>query len=507
MSLRQQTGSELITAYGMVMLIISVAIIVVLLLVSAPPAVIPKSCSIYGGLQCQDVVYGANTLGGSVLLIRASFAVPGAINVSSFNAAVGGVKSTNGYCTINGITTGTSSVREGGTILCLAYFSTPSSSAPYSGTFNVSANYCGVTVTSCPQGSSYTFAGSWTAEGGQSITSNYINQAAQTVPGGSTTTTTIHYLYVNVQNGQGSATAANFQQMLSIPQSSYSSYGASDLGNIRFYLGNAVESSSNELYSWCESGCTSGSSTSVFWVLLPSGIAANSNAVLNMTFWPSSTGSYEYDKVYAGEAPQLSSSYAQYDNGGSVFTTSYQNFANTGTPSGWTMSGASINNGVSLPGTGAEYILGPTFAGSIGEGLVSIYGCSSGYSYFGGSQSVGTKYPYQTSTAIGCDSSYSTSYYTAYSEAAGVSNYAVTSTAVTSSNQIYSEYFASVTASTELSYINYAQVASLGTQFSGGNPRLGIYQTGTVTAYLQWTRLRVYPPGGVMPTASFGAVH
>ncbi len=54
---------------------------------------------------------------------------------------------------------------------------------------------------------------------------------------------TQNYISVNVINSQNTGTGTNFQQMIYFNPSSYSSYEASDLGNIRFYNGN------NELYS------------------------------------------------------------------------------------------------------------------------------------------------------------------------------------------------------------------------------------------------------------------
>jgi hypothetical protein len=141
---------------------------------------------------------------------------------------------------------------------------------------------------------------------------------------------TIAYVPVNVVNGQSSSTGSSFQQQITFnpSQSAYSANEASDLGNIRFYQGNS------ELYSWCETGCTSSSSSATFWVLIPGGIGANSNIMLNMTFMSTNT---EYDGAYAGEAPQLSSSYGKFDNGASVF---YWYLANPTSSSGWTVNGA-----------------------------------------------------------------------------------------------------------------------------------------------------------------------
>ena len=125
------------------------------------------------------------------------------------------------------------------------------------------------------------------------------------------------YLPITITNTNTVAgTGSNFQQMLYFNPSSsaYSANEASDLGNLRFSEGSAF------LDSWCESGCTSSSSNAIFWVLIPGGIgfnaAGNANVVINMSFLGNTV---EYDGAVAGEAPQLSPSYAQYDNGASIF--------------------------------------------------------------------------------------------------------------------------------------------------------------------------------------------
>lgn len=355
MAIRQQSGTEMITTYGLVMFLVTLAIVVVLLLVSAPPAIAPKSCSIYGGLQCADIAYGSNVVSGSVLLVRATFAVPGALNISSFNAVVGGVKSTNGYCTTNGVSSGNSMMLQGSSILCVAYFPTNSSTSAYFGTFNVSANYCtGPTDAACPRTKGYVFAGSWSAEGGKPISTSYISQLAanlspSTTTSSTTTTTTISpQILITLTNSQGTSTGSNFQQMIKFNPSSYSSNEAADLGNIRF------SQSGTALYSWCESGCNTSSSSAVFWVKLPSGIGSNANVVLNMTFQSTST---DYDGVYAGLAPTASNSlfgqYGRYDNGNQVFNY-YDNFMNSGMLTGWNTgtATATANNGLTVTCTG-----------------------------------------------------------------------------------------------------------------------------------------------------------
>lgn len=135
----------------------------------------------------------------------------------------------------------------------------------------------------------------------------------------SSSPSTPKYILTTLTNSQNVATLAPFQQMITFDPSTYSQYENSNLGNIRFYQG------STELYSWCESGCSNTSSNAVFWVKLPNGIGAKSSTGIYMIFKPMSTN---YDGVYAGEAPQLSPTYAEYDNGANVFNF-YDNFAGT----------------------------------------------------------------------------------------------------------------------------------------------------------------------------------
>lgn len=298
MGLKLQSSTELVTTYGIVMFLVALAIIIVVVLVSAPPAVIPKSCSIYGGLQCADIAYGSNTLGGSILLVRASFAVPGTLNVSSFGAVVGGVKSTSGFCTTNGVVTGPTTISEGSSILCVAYFPSSSSPSPYAGTFNVSANYCtGPSSSTCPGTHNYQFAGSWSTQGAGAITSNYIHEIALNA----STTTTVkganHYVPITLTNSQNGNAASPFQQLVYFNPSTYSSYEASNLGNLRFYAG------PTELDSWCERGCNNTGSNAVFWVALSPAVPALSSIVINMTFLSTSTN---FDGVIAGENPTQS---------------------------------------------------------------------------------------------------------------------------------------------------------------------------------------------------------
>jgi YVTN family beta-propeller protein len=186
MSLRLQAAVEFITSYGVVLLIIAIAIAVLLVFGNAPTQSIPTSCSIYGTFKCADLAYGGNTFGGTRLEVLASSQVQGVINISSFSAVVGGIGSTSGFCSTTGKRGSPTSVAQGNQIYCVATF--PNNvvvSQTYTGTFNMTGNYCPGTQTTCPRsGSTYKFSGSFRTVG----VSNAVITVSTTLSTASTTT-------------------------------------------------------------------------------------------------------------------------------------------------------------------------------------------------------------------------------------------------------------------------------------------------------------------------------
>ena len=152
------------------------------------------------------------------------------------------------------------------------------------------------------------------------------------------------YIPVTITNNQSAPTPPGFQQQITIDAASFSQYERGDLGNMRFYY------EGSELYSWCESGCSNASADTIFWVKLPSQIPAQSDITLDMVFEQPATG---YDGVYAGEAPQLSPTYAEYDNGASVFS-SYSSADAAALPSITTPQFPFIADGYITPVAGGE---------------------------------------------------------------------------------------------------------------------------------------------------------
>ena len=203
----------------------------------------------------------------------------------------------------------------------------PSSGSWDIGPYQYSAS--GGTTTSTVSSTSTTSASTTSTTSTASTSTAPTTSASTTIP-----PTTVHYVLITLTNGKTTATPTPFQQMISFNPSTYASYEAADLGNIRFYLG--TDTLANEIRYWCESGCTSSSPSAVFWLRLPNGIAANSNLVVNMTF---QAASVEYDGAYAGIAPQLTAPFGKYDNGAQVFNiyTNSNLFASSAVPSGWSV--------------------------------------------------------------------------------------------------------------------------------------------------------------------------
>lgn len=174
------------------------------------------------------------------------------------------------------------------------------------------------------------------------------------------------YVPITLTNSQTAATPSTFQQKVTWDPATYAIYESADLGNIRFCTdANCV----TQLFAWvesCTSSCTTSATSASAWVRLTSSIPANGGQLtIYMVFYPAST---DFDANYWGEAPQLSSTYGQFDNGADVFNF-YDDFAGTSLSSNWTVvsggSGAvTVNNGVTIAtsgkGTNYAYIASAT---------------------------------------------------------------------------------------------------------------------------------------------------
>ena len=317
---------------------------------------------------------------------------------------------------------------------------------------------------------------------------------------------------ITLHNSQSQATPAPFQQMITVNALNYSNYEATNLGNIRFYSGQ------QELYSWCESNCSSSSSSALFWIKLPNGIPAQQSVTVNMTFEPKTVN---YDGVYAGEAPQLSPSYGEYDNGANVFN-NYWNFSGTSLPSGWAASnsiGYIVDNGLAI-GFGSVYSTNQIFTSL--NNVVEMYGnypILNSANYSGLSQSNAIA-PQGSNTGGDAEilwmTDSGTNEFYAWAADGSTATYNIQGGLPSgffpalNTHYIFGTYVNSTSVGES---INYKTIMSAkGTFNTNQYIILGSY-TGANTLNenvlinpieITWLRTRAYPPNGAMPTASFG---
>ena len=147
-------------------------------------------------------------------------------------------------------------------------------------------------------------------------------------------------------NNQPINTPTPFQQMITVDSTLYGSYAASNLQNIEFF-----DSTGAVIPSWLESGNSNSSTNTIYWLKLANGIAANSNVTIYMGFATIETNFF--DSQLVGEAPTLSPTYGQYDNGANVFNV-YADFGGPTMPKDWSLAGSATF----IPTTGIKTVNG-----------------------------------------------------------------------------------------------------------------------------------------------------
>jgi len=350
------------------------------------------------------------------------------------------------------------------------------------------------------------------------------NYATVTV---SSSSLTLYYVPVTLTNSQSQPTPSPLQVKVTWNPSTYASYEASSLGNIRFCSDVACNS---PLYAWLESctpSCSTGATSASAWVKLTSQIAGSGGTLtIYMAFLSTAT---PFDDNYWGEAPSLSGTYGQYDNGAQVFSI----YFNGNTPtSSFTEDGSTLTQAtgvtygpttisaleLAVKATKSAMSFAPGVApgGYIGEanleinplggvttdyvGLVDSATAANLANGVGGGED-GTKhfvYNYWSSGAhtIGTATSYTivaSTWYYADLIYPGASAASFTTDLYTS---LYSTPLATSSASAN-------PLTSIGT-FYFGLPTGNGGATGT-TLYYNWARVRVYPPNNVLPLASPGS--
>jgi len=331
---------------------------------------------------------------------------------------------------------------------------------------------------------------------------NVVTNATGTIAGTSSALKITAYVPLTISSS--AATPQTWQQLVVVNMSNYKSYASSTLDNLEFTYPNG-----SIIPSWRENG-TSNTQVAAYFLKLGS----FTSTTVHMDFFPISDN--VLNTVNTGEAPQLSATYGQYDDGANVFNY-YTNFAGTSMPSGfsgpYTDGGGTVtvNNGLTLNlnnGQGActapsylSYIYdtpinaantivetyssgtrtpGPTDVGIYTAnsdtaggyaGVANTWGWGSG-TISGGYANIGN--PFDISSGAGVASIY---WVGEGNEGVGWNYHFVssTNTAETFSSNLY---------------------MAIGTGHCTGGSDLTYY----------WLRTRAYPPNGVMPSVTFGAV-
>ena len=355
------------------------------------------------------------------------------------------------------------------------------------------------------------------------------------------TTQQYSYVPITITNSQSSATPNPFQQMVTWDPASYSSYEAANLGNVRFC---ADSQCASPLYAWlesCSSTCSTGGSTSssaTAWVRLTSSVGASGGQLtIYMVFEATSVN---FDDNYWGEAPQLSSTYAQYDNGANVFTAYFN--GNTATSSfsvytGYTLAQAT---GVSGPGGTTIHALeatgyngaNPVFsfntalsnAGLIAEASFSSPGCTENSPYTGtDTGAVGLVNNVAASSvndAVSGNCGYGGVYFDQDYNSGGTYTEDANAAGTASPSWLYATLTYTGSGASSWSAYIAPQLYSATGGDSGtvtSNPlsaathlylgQISYTSNGySITIYYNFMRARAYPPSGVMPSTSLGSL-
>ena len=496
---RSQSALEFLSTYAFVFLLLAIVISLLFIFASLPRSLLPSQCTFYSGFTCMQAIYTINTTAGhgAELFVVAEDTQPGIVNVSNFSAYLNFHTSNAGSCAPSVATAGQR-------IYCIANFTaTPTLANTYDGTFRMNADYCAsglntISNESCRANSNFSYTGHITIQA-----SKFNIGKTMLVP-------------LTLTNSQNAAVPAHFDQMVNFSASKYLPYVNSNLGNIRFYYG------SKELYSWCESSCnTSSTSNSIFWIRLPQAIPTNSVMPIEMYILPQSV---DYTGKHAGEAPQWTcpdptntascSTYGKYDNGPSVFP-NYWNFAGTSLPPGMLElldgGAVTVNNGVTLaPSTGYTDIYYDTgiTTPSIVEAYVKSDSVSDAAVFFSENDiasipSTGANIyngyigGYAGGTTLELWKDVDGAYISLASSGSSTYPSVISLIWGNNGNEIVESNYGVATSSTDSTF-------SVGSGYYVG---LASYNHGTspLVTYT-WLRTRAYPPNGVMPSVSFGAI-
>ena len=307
-------------------------------------------------------------------------------------------------------------------------------------------------------------------------------------------------------NNQNVSTPNPFQQMIQLNESNYKSYMIynGSFANFEFVYGNGTV-----IPTWIESN---NSGKLIIWLKINSILALSSKTIYLDIFPLNDNLLNATGKNGIGEAPQLSPTYGEYDDGASVFN-NYWNFAGTVISSVWTRvlpSGATItqNNGITFSTSSSVGYVGLILTNGVPspqilEGYVTSWsGVAGGLAEQNGNAGNGPMYifngwtggyeGYSPSTSEGMIAGFS-SLSTAFAFTSGIEGLAWAG----DSQQVWYNNYKTYTTNSN----------GAGNLPSTINLSFGIYYDSPSTSItFQWLRTRAYSPNGMMPTVIFGSL-
>ena len=308
--------------------------------------------------------------------------------------------------------------------------------------------------------------------------------------------------YQNITIGSWSGASSSYvQQMVNLTESNYASYGLvynGNQANFEFTYGN-----SNIIPAWIESN---NSGVLTIWLNI-----TNTTTNVYLDIFNSTTNTLSNSGTSGiGEAPNATSTYAQYDDGASVFPV-YYNFAGTTLDSRIsTASGATLtqNNGLSIATSSGTFYYILTTSQTTSPDILEVdetYYANSGEEY-------ALIIDSSTSTSFASSSLEGSNYFAQIqnnnddnSPFLGYGGYSINNLGLNYVSQ-YTAIDSFIQTPTGLSAtFDGTTVSGSTTLYSSGYLGFNVYGSGTA-ATIHWLRTRAYPPSGVMPSVSFGTV-
>ena len=303
----------------------------------------------------------------------------------------------------------------------------------------------------------------------------------------------VYEIPITITNSQSVATPNPYQQKINLNESNYKGiiiYNGS-FANFEFSYSNGTI-----IPAWIESNI-SGNLT--IWLKLYS-INALSSIIIYLDIFPLNDNLLSNSgNTGIGEAPQLSKTYGEYDDGSNVFNF-YDNFSGTSLKSSWSSYGStgsiSVNNGLTLSGGNSWWGIKNTYTVS-SPSILEYYGEQTQSGGYGPAIGTYTGVYFEQRTA---DSP---------SEwgIEQISSGGTSSGSYGGSSSYNTWYLVSGTYfSGSLKLITNYAIIQVSAVYSVGSSNLVLASFRSSTSVYQWVRARAYPPNGIMPSVSFGTL-